>query len=231
MLLPTMTYLEMYECIKSDEQKLDYWKQKLHTKASKALYTNPWHYETVTINRNQYIIFYYKEPHYTFSTDFTSSYCILLNGRKRMAVQVMMNGIHNHYDNKHYSIPCVNLFSEHFFERYNERFLKNNNLKYNEIVGIFFSRNNQHIPVKIDERINLNIEKYSDFERMGFKVRDGFCFTAGGIQTLKEENTPVALGNIYTTFLDNETLDDSQIEAIKKEYLASLNLWKEFQVQ
>ena len=122
-------------------------------------------------------------------------------------------------------LPQLHLYTSHFLQRYNERCLHNSNLTPNKIAGLYLLRNIHHmVPIEINEKINKNIDKHGDYNKHGVYVPDGFCFTKAALQYkpsedgIKEHDEVFAVMYLYTTFVSNSELSDTQKEAIDKEH-------------
>ena len=122
-------------------------------------------------------------------------------------------------------LPQVHIYTSHFFKRYNERFLHNEKLSANEIAGIYFARNPKPTPLNMNENINTNYKQYGEFNEIGVRVNDGFCFTRTALDCEKgvdPADKVLAMGLIYTTFMNELAMTESQRDAINKEHIETL---------
>lgn len=131
-------------------------------------------------------------------------------------------------------LPQVHIYTSHFFQRYNERFLHDDKLSANEIAGIYFARNPRPIPVDMNEGINQNYKQYGDYNEKGVRVNDGFCFVRSGLECEKDVDSTgnvLAIGFIYTTFMNELDMTESQRAAINKEHAEALEkCFREFRL-
>ena len=74
------------------------------------------------------------------------------------------------------------------------------------------------MPIEINESINKNIEEYGEGSKLGFRVRDGICFTRTGLQGDKAKDRIDAMVIVYRTFMSEYKMSDSQRLAIDKEH-------------
>lgn len=237
MLLPTMTYKEMYDHLVIDKQKVDIKKEYLLPKAIKALKKAKkfpaceyFDYKIPTTN-NQYIIFFYAQNNKQVEKPEVGSFCIVFAENKRYIIRWIAGGYKHTPESKMILLRQIHAYTSHFFQRYNERFLKNNNLSSNEIICRFFGRNKDIMPIKINEGINRNIEKYGENGMQGFRVRDGFCFTQTAIEGKfdsngnREKDEVDAMLILYKTYMPESIMELTQQTAIEKVYY---NTWDNF---
>ena len=125
-------------------------------------------------------------------------------------------------------MPQVHVFTSHFLQRYNERYLHNDNLTANQVAGMYLLRNRDVITVSMNEEINKNFKEYGESNKHGVRVHDGFCFTKAALQYKpsedgKRENDELyAMMYKYKTFVSERELTDGQKDAIDKEHLELL---------
>lgn len=237
MLLPTMTYKEMYDHLVIDKQKVDIKKEYLLPKAIKALKKAKkfpaceyFDYKIPATN-NQYIIFFYAENDKQVEKPEVDSFCIVFANNKRYIIRWIAGGYKHTPESKIILLRQIHAYTSHFFQRYNERFLKKNNLSSNEIICRFFGRNKDIMPIKINEGINRNIEKYGENGMQGFRVRDGFCFTQTAIEGKfdsngnREKDEVDAMLILYKTYMPESIMELTQQTAIEKVYY---NTWDNF---
>lgn len=237
MILPTMTYKEMYDHLAIDKQKVDIKKEYLLPKAIKALKKAKkfpaceyFDYKIPTTN-NQYIIFFYAQNNKQVEKPEVGSFCIVFAENKRYIIRWIAGGYKHTPESKIILLRQIHAYTSHFFQRYNERFLKKNNLSSNEIICRFFGRNKDIMPIKINEGINRNIEKYGENGMQGFRVRDGFCFTQTAIEGKfdsngnREKDEVDAMLILYKTYMPESIMELTQQTAIEKVYY---NTWDNF---
>ena len=122
------------------------------------------------------------------------------------------------------AIRQIHAYTSHFIQRYNERFLKDDSLTANEIAARYLSRNTIAMPLKQNEGINRNHEKYGEKGQYAFRVRDGICFSYSAVDGIESEDGDShkdkveALYICYTTFMNESKMTDTQRKAILKEH-------------
>ena len=99
MILPSMTYKEMYDHLAADKQKVDIKKDYLLHKAIKNFRKTSrfpawelYEYKIPTTN-NQYIIYFYAENRTRVDKPEVGSFCILFNGKQRLAIKWGAGGV------------------------------------------------------------------------------------------------------------------------------------------
>lgn len=235
MILSSMTLKDMYNGLVNDAKKVLIRIEKNYPKAvklfRKSLSFPIWYIDDYRIpaTNNHYIIFFYagnidevEHPRYC-------SFCILFNGRQRFVINGMQMGYRHTPKSDIVMLPQIHAYSSHFIQRYNERFLHMDNLTTNEIIGFFFVRNHIPMPIKMNEEVNRNYKEHGDYNDQGMRVNDGFCFTKTAIEGkesedgIREHDKLDAMLILYTTFVNESKMSDTQIAAINKEHLETLN--------
>lgn len=231
MILPSMTWKEMYDGLATDAQKVQLRIEKSYPKAVrtfKKTRTFPaWYIDEYKIPAtiNQYIIFYYagnasevEKPHYF-------SFCIVFRGNQRYVIRGMQMGYKHTPKCETIMLPQIHAYTSHFFKRYNERFLHKDTLSPNEIAGIFFIRNPFLMPIMLNEDVNKNYKEHGEHNNRGIRVPDGFCFTRTAIEGcesedgIHEHDKVDAMLILYTTFMNELDMTDTQRTAINKEHI------------
>ena len=226
-----MTYKEMYDHLLADKQKVDIKKEYLLPKAVKAFrkaYRFPaWElYEyKIPATNNKYIIYFYAENRTRVEKPEVSSFCILFNGKQKFVIQGGVSRYKHTPDSPLTLIRQIHAYTSHFLQRYNERFLKNESLRSNEVAARYLSRNNAAImPLEQNENINRNHELYGETGQYAYRVRDGICFAQSEIQGIFYEDGDKLNDKIdaslilYTTFMNESEMTDDQRRAIFKEH-------------
>lgn len=134
-------------------------------------------------------------------------------------------------------LPLIYVYTSHFFQRYNQRCLHKDSLKFQEVAGFFFIRNPILIPIKVDEEVNRNFKKHGVLNTQGMRVMDGFCFTPSAIEGeesedgIREHDKVDAMKIVYKTFLNESDMTESQRAAIDKKHLETLKrCWEALQM-
>lgn len=230
MLIPTMTYKEMYDHLAADLKKVKIKEEYLLPKAVKEFRKERrfpawrWYEYTIPSTNNKYIIFFYAESRAYIEKPTVDYFCIVFDGKKRFVIQWMAGGYKHNEDDPMMLIRQIHAYSSHFLERYNERFLKDKSLNANDIACRYLSRNKIGMPITMNEEINKRLKKYGDGAKYGFRVRDGFCFAMSGVQGDisedgdRKKDKVDAMLVLYTTFMNESDMKDTQLAAIDKEH-------------
>lgn len=230
MILPSMTYKEMYDHFAADKHKVDIKKEQLTSKAIKSFKKKDkfpaWElYEyTIPSTNNKYIIYFYAETRFNIEKPGIGSFSIVYNGKNRFVVKWGASGYKHTPDSPLMGIRQIHAYTPHFLERYNERFLKNESLTPNEIACLYLSRNTIAMPLRQNEEINRNYQKY-DKNEYAFRVRDGICFSYSLVDGIisedgdRHKDIVEAVYICYTTFMKESEMTESQRDAIYKEHL------------
>lgn len=223
MVIPSMTLYEMYEELAADRSKIEYKYQQLKPKVVKKFrkalrfpiwemfeYTNP-------KSHNTYILYFYatnrleaKNPVFDYFT--------LLNVESKRYVLKWGCSPYKHTDSDSMTwTRRVDAYSYHFFIRYRERKLGTTELGINEVICRYFTRNKTSFPIKLNEDIKINYQKYGEAAHHAMKVYDGLCFVRTAVETHPDPETHKevtdALGFLFDTFVDDNTLTSTQKEA------------------
>ena len=230
MILPSMTYKEIYDGLVADAKKIEIRIEKMLPKAVRhfknSLSFPDWYIDEYIIpsTNNQHIIFFYAGneseiecPHYTI-------YSIMFNDRQRFVIKGFKMGYRHTPQRNMEELPQIHVYTSHFFQRYNERFLHNDNLTSNEVAGHFFIRNPLPIPINLNEEINRNYKEHGEHNFLGMKVNDGFCFTQSALDGkesedgIRENDEVESMIVLYTSFMNRANMSATQIKAIEKEH-------------
>lgn len=237
MILPSMTYKEMYDHLAADKQKVDIKKAALLPKAVKAfrkeLRFPAWLlYEyKIPATNNQYIIYFYAENRVCAEKPIVDSFCILFDQKKRFIIKWGASGYKHTLDAPIKAIRQIHAYTSHFLQRYNERILKDESLSPNEVACRYLSRNTIAMPLQQNDDINRNHEQYGEYGQYAFRVKDGICFARSVVERIMSEDGDRhkdkvdAMLILYTTFMKESKMSDSQRNAIFKEHLEK---WTQF---
>ena len=229
MLLPSMTFKEMYDCLAADFDKVKFKKEQLLPRAirefKKEMKFPAWKwYEYTAPSKNKYIIFFYAETRYDVENPKIDSFCIVFDDSNRRYVFKCNVGHLVSDDRESSIIREIRVYTSHFFDRYKERWFKDTSLGSNETACRYFSRNEEgRMPIEMNEDINRHLERYGEGARYSCRVRDGVCFVMTDQQLVKSEagDRPIAQLVIYKTFISRSEMAESQLEAIDKSYYES----------
>ena len=232
-----MSIKEIHDALEKDSVKLQYKIDCLMPKAVKFFRKEKvfpawqvYNYKIPSTN-NQYILFFYVSNRNEIDHPDVVSFCIVFHENKRYVVTGMKMGYQQTPESDIVLLPQVHALTSHFLQQYNKRFWHDSLPDSNIIAGVYLIRNlGLIIPVTITEEVNRNVKNYGDHGGQGLKVKDGFCFTQSGFEGHEDESVNEARNIIdaevlvYTTFVDESTMSDSQIEAINKE--CSKVMWR-----
>ena len=236
MIVLSMSYKEIYDCLETDMPKLDYQREKLLPKISKAFqaenqFPNYKWVEYKPSSGTQYLILYCAQNSLEID-DPRVRYCALVwNGNYRYVVTWMMSDYKHPTMNTFEKTPMIYAYTKHFFEQYNNRFLKNPMLSANDVVCRFLMRNYTYTPIEVNKKINRNIEYKDNSYKRGFCIRDGVCFTRfdidGEFPDIDEigNDKVYALCFVFTTYMNQDEMSQEQNEAIEKENQKSWELF------
>lgn len=230
MILPTMTYKEMYDHLAADKQKVDIRKEYFLPKAirvfKKKMKFPAWEiYEyTVPATNNKYVIYFYAESRLRAEKPEVGSFCIVYSGKHRFIVKWGAGPYKHTPDSEMIAVRQIHAYTPHFIQRYNERFLKDGSLTANEVAARYLSRNTIAMPLQQNDGINRNHEKYGEKGQYAFRVRDGVCFSYSLVDGIPSEDGDrhkdqiEALYICYTTFMNESGMQESQRMAIFEEH-------------
>lgn len=231
MILPSMSFKEMHDGLMADSKKVQIRIDKIYPKVVRQFKKSrsfPVSYideYRIPATNNQYIIFYYAanyteadRPHYVH-------FFVLFSDKQRFVIRRMSMGYKHTPNSEMVMLPQIHAYTSHFFQRYNERFLHKESLTANEIAGLFFVRNPKLMPIMLNENVNRNYKEHGSHNDRGMRVRDGFCFTQTAIEGkesedgIRENDIVDAMVIIYTTFVNEFDMTDTQRIAINKGHL------------
>ena len=234
MIVASMKLKEMHDELEKDVQKLQIWINKTKSKAVKFFEKQnsfpTWYVEKYQNqnSHNQYVIFFYAGTRHEIKSPRYTSYCIVFFENQRYVVRGFRAPQYT-TDGEIVIVPQIHAYTSHFFERYNERLLHLDKISSNEIAGLFFVRNPRALPTMLNEEINRNYKEHGDYNKQGMDVNDGFCYTQTGYEEIESEdgipehNKVDASLVLYTTFMNELGMSDTQRAAIKKEHVET---WK-----
>lgn len=225
-----MTYKQMYDHLCEDLGKLNYKMEYYLPKAIKEFRKTKrfpawkWYEYETPQTRNKYVIFYYAENLNCIENPQSGFFVNVVFDRQRFVVQWGATGYKHTPESPLKLLRQIHAYSSHFLHRYNERFLKDETLTSNDIACQYLSRNNDAMPIEITEEINRNVEQYGEGGKNGYRVRDGVCFAQTCIEGQQSDDGDRnkdrvdAMAIVYTTFMSEYKMTDSQRFAIDKEH-------------
>ena len=84
------------------------------------------------------------------------------------------------------------------------------------------------MPIMLNEEVNKNFKEHGEHNDRGMHVQDGFCFTQTAIEGeesedgIHEHDRVDAMLILYTTFMNEADMSDTQRAAIDKEHFETL---------
>lgn len=191
---------------------------------------------TIPSTNNKYIIFFYAESRFNVEKPIVDSYSIVFNGNKRFVVVWSAWPYKHTPDSNLKAIRRIHAYTPHFFERYNERFLKDESLTVNQVACMYLARNPIAMPLEQNEGINRNHKQYGVYGQYAFRVRDGLCFSHIVVDGIESEDgnryndIVEALYICYTTYMNEQDMAESQRDAIYKEHVKKwIGYYQDFQ--
>ena len=175
-------------------------------------------------SKNHFLIMFYipspaftEKPYYDFLA-------FIQNGKHRMVIKWGCWPFLLYGTTTAIATRNISYYSKHFFDRYRERVWKGTPITYNELLCRYFSRNDKTTPIEMNEKIQMKYKQYGEFANYAFKVSDGICFirqgTDGDEKTVLTKDSNYISVVLYLTFVDNNTLKESQKIAIRKEEIS-----------
>jgi hypothetical protein len=228
MLVLSMSYKEMYDCLESDIPKLNYQRERCLPKICKAFrkenrFPNYKWIEYEPSSGNKYLIIYYA-PNSLYNDNPFVRYCAIVWNDNYRFVITWMKGKYKHPNQHEFeATPMLYVYTNHFFNQYKTRFLKDELLSSNEVLSRFVMRNLVYTPIEINEKVNRNISNKDDSYRRGFSVEDGICFTRYDMDGVfydideKGKDEVYTLCFIFTTYYNKDKMSAEQIDAISIE--------------
>jgi len=229
-----MTYKEVYDELDKDKFKIKLRMEKFYPKVVKEFKKSrsfpAMHVEDYKIpaTNNHYVIFYYAENANEIEKPYCTYFGVVFSDKQRFVLSPMEIRYQHTPKCDFVNMPQVHVFTSHFLQRYNERYLHNDNLTANQVAGMYLLRNRDVITVSMNEEINKNFKEYGESNKHGVRVHDGFCFTKAALQYkpsedgVREHDKLYAMMYLYTTFVSERELTDGQKDAIDKEHLELL---------
>lgn len=223
-----MTYKQMYDHLCEDSSKLkykmEYYLPKVIKEFRRTIRFPAWkwyEYESPK-TKNNYVIIYYAENQNCIETPKSDFFVNVFFDKQRYVVRWRVSGYKHTTESPIILLRQIHAYSSHFLHRYKERYLKDKTLTSNDIACQYLSRNDVAMPIEITKEINRNIEQYGEGGKNGFRVRDGICFAQTSFQGKQSDDGDRnkdridAMAIIYTTFMSEHNMTDSQLIAIEK---------------
>ncbi|MCQ2975943.1 MAG: hypothetical protein MJ211_14175 [Bacteroidales bacterium] len=231
MITDSMNLIDIFNQILGEQKWISYWINKYLPKVtklfSKQFQFPVYHYEKIKSNKtnNEYWILYTKE-----NRNSEIKYGLYLKHISENYLYIFEYGYTseiNEEKTKTIAVAGFNVYTGHFLSRYQERFLKKNNLSTEEILGEYKANNPYVVNLKLSNEILKDYkEKYGNFSRIN-RIKSGYCFVDSGIQ---EDDRPIekyvtnkVSADIYNTFITDSMLTKTQLNGLKKAELDYAN--------
>ncbi len=234
MIIPSMTWKEMYIGLETDAHKVKIRIEKSYPKAIKFFQKSSnfpvWYIDEYKIpsTNNLHIIFYYARNTNDIKNPLCSSFCVVFSDNKRYVIRGLKMGYQHSPKSKTIMLPQIHAYTSHFLQRYKERFLRNDKLTPNEVAGLFLVRNYLPMPIMLNENVNEHFRDHGPHNDRGMRVLDGFCFTQTAIEGkesedgIREHDRVDAMLILYTTFMNESDMSKTQRIAIDKEHIETI---------
>ncbi len=237
MILPSMTPKEIYDNMDKDKFKVKLRIDKICPKVVKefkkmksfpVMYIDEY---KIPATNNQYVIFYYARNVSEIEKPFLTYFCILFRESQRFVLYATEREYQHTPKCETIRMPQIHIFTSHFIQRYNERYLHKKNLTSNQVAGLYLLRNWNFVPISLNEDINRNFKEHGDDNKHGVRIPDGFCFTKALLEYqpsedgIREHDELYAMMFLYTTYVSENELRESQKQAIDKEHIEALGAW------
>lgn len=217
MILSTMTYEEIYREISHDfRDVLNYYEHTLKPKVCKGAQKSklyPWRKFDFYIHpqsKNRYVFFSIVKKHSLWKDPEPTLFC---EYEGKAGKEIITAAIWK--DRRTFQPALImSVFQPHFFKRYMERFLKNNELEFDKIA-IFLMSNAGSIQIS-SEAVSVNelLKDEPGYNNAALLNLDGLCL---GKVSLENHNL-----FIYKTFIPFDELFDKQFEKVLPEYIQML---------
>lgn len=222
MITHTMTPTEMFNSILSDKKELRYWidknKPKAEKKFSKQIKFPKFEiveYEHQKSKNNYLLLFYVQKGNISVKEKVLLVFC---DDKDKYFIDLCP-----FYDVYEISVgsPISFFYTSHFFNRYRERVLKNENLTMTEVIGCYFSGLTNLNLLDINDNIIKDYkEKYGELS-FAVLTNEGLCLGERGIYTTMSHcansNVNEVDVNIFKTFIPNYMLSNEQEKALIEE--------------
>lgn len=93
---------------------------------------------------------------------------LFIADKHRFVVQWGASGYKHTPDSKMVGVRQISAYTSHFFQRYRERFLKDESLSANDVAARYFSRNTTVMPLQQNEGITATMKNTENMESMPF---------------------------------------------------------------
>lgn len=217
MIINTMTYEQIYREISRDFRDVrDYYDNVLKPKVCKSarkssIYTwRKFDFYTHPKSKNKYVYFSIVKKHSLWEHPEATVFCEYEGTYGKEIVTVAVGT--DRY--KFRDALVISVFQAHFFKRYFERFIKDDNVEINKIA-IFLARNAYSLPIS-SEAVSANelLKDEAGYIDTAMLNLDGLCLGKNSI-----ENRNIY---IYKTFLPFDMLNPKQNEKVFPEYIRML---------
>lgn len=226
MIVQSMPNIDIYNEMSRDEEKLKIKARSLEDKVRDSFRKNrrypAWAgYEYVhQTSHNKYLISFYVESA-TAKLDIKFLGLVNDDEGNRIVIQKGCWPITLKDSKETVASRFIGYYSPHFFSRYRERIWGGKEMTYGELIGRYFARNQEAIPIKVDERVQRKYKDYGEFANVAFKVKDGMCFiktwSEGDPESICNRDGDFISVVEYYTLVPESMMSDIQNSAIDEQ--------------
>lgn len=234
MIVPSMTYLEMYNELVADLPKLKIRANTLMGKVVKVFrkthrYPAWLCYDyTHQESRNKYLISFYAASVKQIENPVVDYIGVTSDKNGRVIIKWENWLYHKDNETDFIGTRAISFYCGHFFSRYRERVWPTVEMSAEELICRYFSRNKRVVPIRLNEDIQRRYKEYGELAQYGMLVADGICFTKQGCEgdesTVGDQNGNFIAVVWYYTIVDKGLLTERQTGAIEvegKEFIRS----------
>lgn len=223
MIVRSMQHINIYNEMYGDEEKLEikarFLEDKVREKFKKGNRYPAWagYRYKHQISHNEYLISFYAESATSeldikflcFVTDSAGNRIVIQRGCWPMRFNDSRDSVATRF---------IGYYSPHFFKRYRERIWGGREMTADELIGRHFARNQEAIPITVDEKVQRRYKKYGAFADVAFKIKDGICFIKswgeGDPESICDRDGDFITVVEYYTIVPESMMSDIQNSAI-----------------
>ena len=222
-----MTNQEIFDALIADRPKLLIKARSFVSRASKQLKKEnnfpawKWVEYIHQESHNRYLITCYAPTLEKVDNPFVKYITFFEEDHKRVVIECGYWPYRKHGTLEKQRMRAICYYYPHFFQRYRERVLNNQDVSYYDLLCRYVWRNIASIPIEMNEKIQRNYKEYGEFGAVSFQQSEGVCFVRhwceGDELTIgsKQDNY---LGVVhYLTIVTNDMMSDIQKKAIGAE--------------
>lgn len=227
MIVTSMSPLEMCRALNADLPKLIIKASSFIPKISKQIKKEgkypawKWVEYTHQESRNKYLISFHAPTPSNADRPLIQYIAFLDDDKERVVIRWGSWLYQKNGSQDALKMNSISFYCSHFFIRYRERVWGDSDIPYNELLCRYFSRNQQSIPLEMNDDIKRDYQKYGDLANISFQQRDGLCFIRhwceGDELSIGQKDSDAIAVVLYYTIITNSMLSDIQKKAIGEE--------------